>query len=181
MTGPWPAAVAGGRDRRPCIATVWSVAARELSGPVVVRSARPSDLKAIVECIVGGALVAGNDDPADLEPYHAALAEAQVAPSDVLVAEVDGAVVGTCQLIVFRHLHMRGARCAELESVHVQRELRGRGIGTKLASVAIERARALGCHRVQLTSNLARTDAHRFWEQMGFVRSHAGFKLPLTS
>lgn len=156
------------------------MAARALSGPVLIRSARPSDLQAIVECIVGGALVAGNDDPTDLEPYRGALAEAQVPPSDVLVAEVDGAVVGTCQLIVFRHLQMRGARCAELESVHVRRELRGHGIGTQLASAAIERARALGCHRVQLTSNLARTDAHRFWERMGFVRSHAGFKLPLT-
>jgi hypothetical protein len=29
---------------------------------------------------------------------------------------------------------------------------------------------------VQLTSNKKRTDAHRFYERLGFSRSHEGFK-----
>ena len=44
---------------------------------------------------------------------------------------------------------------------------------------AIGRARGLGCYRVQLTSNTARPDAHRFYEQLGFVPSHIGFKMLL--
>jgi GNAT superfamily N-acetyltransferase len=44
---------------------------------------------------------------------------------------------------------------------------------------AIERARALGCYRVQLTSNRVREDAHRFYERLGFVPSHVGYKLML--
>jgi GNAT superfamily N-acetyltransferase len=44
---------------------------------------------------------------------------------------------------------------------------------------AIERARRLGCYRVQLTSNVVRSDAHRFYERLGFTPSHLGFKLPL--
>jgi len=44
---------------------------------------------------------------------------------------------------------------------------------------AIARARALGCYRVQLTSNAARPEAHRFYERLGFVASHVGFKLSL--
>jgi GNAT superfamily N-acetyltransferase len=44
---------------------------------------------------------------------------------------------------------------------------------------AIGRARGLGCYRVQLTSNAARSDAHRFYGRLGFVPTHVGFKMPL--
>jgi GNAT superfamily N-acetyltransferase len=91
-----------------------------------------------------------------------------------------GEVVGLCQLIVFRHLQSRGGRCAEIESVHVHPDHRGAGIGGALVRRAIERARELGCYRVQLTSNSARTDAHRFYERLGFVPSHVGYKLLLA-
>jgi GNAT superfamily N-acetyltransferase len=146
---------------------------------VVVRSARVDDLEAIVACMASGALVEGREDASDLAPYRAALDDAQRAPSDVLVAEADGEVVGVAQFIVFRHLQYRGRLCAELESVHVRPDRRGRGIGTLLVTSAVERARSIGCHRIQLTSNVARTAAHRFWERMGFVPSHIGYKLPL--
>jgi GNAT superfamily N-acetyltransferase len=88
--------------------------------------------------------------------------------------------VGVCQLIVFRHLQSRGGLCAELESVHVHPEHRGGGIGAALVGAAVARARELGCYRVQLTSNVARPDAHRFYERLGFVPSHLGFKMLLT-
>ncbi len=32
---------------------------------------------------------------------------------------------------------------------------------------------------MQLTSDKSRTDAHRFYERLGFTASHAGFKLEL--
>jgi hypothetical protein len=32
---------------------------------------------------------------------------------------------------------------------------------------------------VQLTSDNSRADAHRFYERLGFVASHVGFKLAL--
>ena len=98
---------------------------------------------------------------------------------DVLVAEVAHEVVGVCQLIVFRHLQSKGGLCAEVESVHVHPDWRSRGIGRVLMGAAIDRARALGCYRVQLTSNHARPDAHRFYASLGFLPSHQGFKLSL--
>lgn len=150
-----------------------------LGAGVVVRSARVDDLEAIVACMAAGALVEGREDASDLAPYRTALDEAQLVPSDVLVAEADGEVVGVAQFIVFRHLQYRGRLCAELESVHVRPDHRGRGIGTLLVTAAVERARSIDCHRIQLTSNVARTSAHRFWERMGFVPSHVGYKLPL--
>ncbi len=48
------------------------------------------------------------------------------------MAEVEGEVVGVCQLIVFRHLQARGGLCAEIESVHVHPDHRGSGVGSAL-------------------------------------------------
>ena len=44
---------------------------------------------------------------------------------------------------------------------------------------AIEEARAKGARLVQLMSNGKRLDAHRFYERLGFAKSHAGFKMRL--
>ena len=154
---------------------------RATTGPVM-REANASDLGRIVELLTLGAVpgaASGAEDPADPGGYASALAEIDATDGAVLVAELDGEVVGVCQLIVFRHLQRRGGRCAEIESVHVHPERRGSGIGSALLLYAIERARGLGCYRLQLTSNVVRSDAHRFYERLGFTPSHLGFKLPL--
>lgn len=41
---------------------------------------------------------------------------------------------------------------------------------------ALEQCEARGCGMVQLTSNKKRLDAHRFYERLGFKKSHEGFK-----
>jgi GNAT superfamily N-acetyltransferase len=144
---------------------------------VTVRRAEPADVDRIVELIELGSLEPGTEDTGERTGYVAALAEIQAAPpSEVLVAVVDGRVVGVVQLIVFRHLQRHGGRCAELESMHIHPDWRSRGVGTVLLAEAVGRAEAAGCYRIQLTSNRARTDAHRFYERHGFVPSHAGFK-----
>jgi GNAT superfamily N-acetyltransferase len=43
----------------------------------------------------------------------------------------------------------------------------------------VDEAGRRGCTQVQLTSQKRRVDAHRFYERLGFVRSHEGFKLLL--
>jgi GNAT superfamily N-acetyltransferase len=149
------------------------------SGEVVVRPARDDDIARIVELFEHGSLTQGKEDPDDLTPYRAALDDIAQGPGGVLVAQLGEEVVGVCQLIVFRHLQSRGGRCAEIESVHVHPDRRGTGIGTVLMEAAIARARELGCYRVQLTSNQARPDAHRFYRALGFDPSHQGFKMLL--
>jgi GNAT superfamily N-acetyltransferase len=144
-----------------------------------VRPSRQADIGRIVELFEYGSLVEGKEDRSDAAPYAAAWSEIHAGPGGVLVAEASERVVGACQVIVFRHLQARGGRCAEIESVHVHPEHRGRGIGTLLMGAAIEMARELGCYRVQLTSNQARTQAHRFYERLGFEPTHLGFKLTL--
>ena len=48
-------------------------------------------------------------------------------------------------------------------------------------AAAVDQARALGCYRLQLTSNTARPEAHRFYEALGFEPSHVGFKLSVET
>jgi GNAT superfamily N-acetyltransferase len=153
------------------------------TGELVLRPAGEADVGPIVQLLVFGAAPGGppaTEDAGELGPYRAALRDIAEGGGAVLVAERGGQVVGVCQLIVFRHLQSRGGLCAELESVHVHPEHRGGGIGAALVGAAVARARELGCYRVQLTSNVARPDAHRFYERLGFVPSHLGFKMLLT-
>jgi GNAT superfamily N-acetyltransferase len=154
---------------------------RPMTG-LVIRPAGVADLACIVELLRLGPVPAGppsTEDSEDLGPYRTALDEIAASDGAVLVAELSGEVVGACQLIVFRHLQAGGGRCAEIESVHVHPDHRGSGVGGELVRHAIERARGLGCYRVQLTSNAARPDAHRFYERLGFSPSHVGFKMYL--
>jgi GNAT superfamily N-acetyltransferase len=44
---------------------------------------------------------------------------------------------------------------------------------------ALGLARDRGCRIAQLTTDKRRTDAHRFYESLGFTASHEGMKLPL--
>jgi GNAT superfamily N-acetyltransferase len=150
---------------------------------LVIRDADEADLGRVVELLVLGPVPGGpasTEDPDDLAPYCAALRDIAGSGGAVLVAERSGEVVGVCQLIFFRHLQAHGGLCAEVESMHVHPDHRSGGVGAALIGEIIIRARALGCHRVQLTSNTARPAAHRFYERLGFVPSHVGFKLRLT-
>ena len=149
---------------------------------LAIRPAEEADVGRMVELLVLGAVPGGPasaEDSADLAPYRAAWHDIVEHGGLVLVADLRGEVVGVCQLIVFRHLQARGGLCAEIESAHVHPEHRGEGVGRALVSDVIARARGLGCYRVQLTSNTARPDAHRFYERLGFLPSHVGFKMLL--
>ena len=126
---------------------------------VTIRSAEPADVPVLVRLIRYGALAGTSEETSDPQPYRLALAEIhKSADGDVLVAELDGEVVGLCQLVMFRHLQHHGGRCAEVESLHVHPDHRRRGIGGQLLAAAVEAAGSAGCYRVQLTSNVARTD-----------------------
>ncbi len=63
--------------------------------------------------------------------------------------------------------------------MRIHADERGGGLGSRLIEWAIGTSRDLGCRMVQLTSDKTRTDAHRFYERLGFTASHEGFKLRL--
>ena len=93
--------------------------------------------------------------------------------------ELEGVVVGMCQVTRTPGLSRSGAWRATIESVRVRADLRGKGVGAQLMQHAIELAKAHGCRLVQLTSDVRREEAHRFYGRLGFKASHTGFKLEL--
>lgn len=99
----------------------------------------------------------------------------------LMVAEVDGSVIGTFHLIYLTYLAGMGREDCQIEAVHVASEWRGRGIGTQMMAWAIEEAKRRNCRRLQLTTNKKRNDAHRFYQRLGFELSHEGAKLVLNS
>jgi GNAT superfamily N-acetyltransferase len=101
--------------------------------------------------------------------------------NELLVAEVNGKIIGILQLTFIPYLTFQGGKRAQIEAVHVDGRYRNQGIGNRMIEWAILRARQENCHLVQLTTNKQRTDAHRFYERFGFVASHEGMKLALRS
>jgi GNAT superfamily N-acetyltransferase len=146
----------------------------------VIRPATRDDVPAVVAMLADDPLGAAREDPGDLATYDAAYDRVAADPAQhLVVAERDGTVVGTLQLSVIPGLSRRGATRSVIEGVRVARGERGSGLGTELVTWAVEESRRLGCTLVQLTSDASRVDARRFYERLGFVASHVGFKLPL--
>jgi len=143
------------------------------------RNATPADLPFIIALIVEDSVVSTGDDPADAAhpDYVNALAEITNDPNEeMIIVEEDAAPVGCFQLSYLPGLMRRGMKRGQIEVVHVAETHRNRGIGGDMMRWAIERCRENGCSMVQLTSNKKRLDAHRFYERLGFLKSHEGFK-----
>lgn len=148
-----------------------------------LRLAQAADVPAIVAMLADDDLGAKREAApvGDLDPaYLAAFAAIDASPANELwVLEEDGRVVGTFQLSFTPGLSFRGGTRATIEAVRVRRDRRDRGYGAIMMRHAIEVAKARGCVLIQLTSNAARVAAHRFYERLGFVRSHVGMKIEL--
>jgi len=146
----------------------------------IIRRAQREDIGAIVRMLADDQLGATRDDPHDLEPYLRAFEQIDADPNQLLVVVIsDDVPVGTLQLTIIPGLARRGALRGQVEAVRVHADHRGSGLGADLMRWAIDESRRRGCALVQLTSDVSRTDAHRFYERLGFVPSHTGFKLKL--
>lgn len=100
-------------------------------------------------------------------------------PAHLLVVADDGEVIGTMQLTLLPGLSRGGATRLHIEGVRVRSDRRSGGLGQAMIEWSIGEARRRGASLVQLTTNAARHDAHRFYARLGFTPSHLGFKLAL--
>jgi GNAT superfamily N-acetyltransferase len=153
-----------------------------MHAPVAIRPAKRGDLLAIINLFADDELhVPLGPTPEALNdgPYEAFDAIVQDPNNRVYVAEAGGEVVGTFQLTFIRQLSYGGCLVAQVESVHVHSHARSRGVGQAMLEWAIAEARRRGALRIQLTSNLRRSRAHRFYERLGFRATHQGMKLYL--
>ena len=143
---------------------------------MIIREARAGDIDAIARLLADDGLGRGREAPGD--PAYARAFEAMSAQAGnvYLVAEEAGVLIGCLQFTLIHGLSRKGASRAQIEGVRVRADRRGLGIGEALFEAAFARARDLGCSLVQLTTDRARGDAHRFYERLGFQASHWGMK-----
>jgi len=92
----------------------------------------------------------------------------------IFIAERDGEVVGLMSFHALDILYGAG-KLGRITALVVTEKERGKGIGKLLVTKAEELARESGCKRLELTSNNRRTDAHRFYEKLGFEGSSKRF------
>ncbi|WP_405999753.1 GNAT family N-acetyltransferase [Streptomyces sp. NBC_00829] len=145
-----------------------------------IRRAVREDIPAIVAMLADDQLGAQRESPDDLSPYFAAFERLSLDSNQTqAVAVREDRVVGTLQLTIIPGLSRRGSTRSIIEGVRIHADERGGGLGTRLIEWAVDESRRQNCSLVQLTSDVTRTDARRFYERLGFEASHVGFKLQL--
>lgn len=149
-------------------------------GPYRVRRARLEDVARLVGLLRDDVLGAGREDASEAA-YLDAFAAIDADPRHHLtcVCSPDGTVVATAQLTLLPGLSRGAATRLQVEAVRVAASHRGRGLGGALLDWAHGYGRRHGATLAQLTTDAARTEAHRFYEGLGYRASHVGFKREL--
>jgi ribosomal protein S18 acetylase RimI-like enzyme len=148
---------------------------------ITIRRARRDDVGSIVAMLADDRLGSARerlDDPLP-QSYFKAFEKVDRDPNIQLVVAVDGegAVVGCLQLCILPGLSSQGASRGLIEDVRVAAPCRSRGIGEQMVQWAVTEARAKDCKLVELLTHNTRLDAQRFYERLGFQRSHVGMTL----
>jgi len=149
---------------------------------IAFRQAVPADLPAIIALLANDILGRQREDSrAPPNPRYADAFEAILADPNQLqaVAVLGDEVIGALQLTFIPGLARIGAWRGQIEAVRIAEAHRSSGVGQQMFEWAIAQCKARGCDLVQLTTDKARPDAHRFYERLGFVGSHIGYKLTL--
>ena len=151
--------------------------------PITLRTSRREDVAAIVRLLADDHLGAGREVVSDPPPasYFAAFEKVDADPRNLLAVAEDagGKVVGTLQMTFIPGLSNQGAELALIEAVRVDSRLRGQGLGQVMIGWALDEARRRGCRFVELFTHASRVDAQRFYERLGFEKSHAGMRREL--
>lgn len=146
------------------------------------RKARRTDVPGIVRLLADDPLGATRETYADPLPaaYLRAFDAIAANPAIEIIVAVQGrAIVGCLQLTITPGLTRRGMIRGQIEGVRVAASLRGRRVGEALIAHAVARAEKRRCGLVELTTDKARPDAHRFYERLGFKATHIGMKKAL--
>lgn len=146
------------------------------------RNARLEDVEKIVEMLADDKLGSERErfeSPLPKSYYDAFSAIDSDPNNELILACLDEEIVGVQQVTFTPYLTYQGGWRATIEGVRTASSVRGQGIGSQLIGYAIRRAKARGCHLVQLTTDKKRPEALHFYEQLGFSATHEGMKLKL--
>ncbi|GAA5048529.1 GNAT family N-acetyltransferase [Nocardia callitridis] len=146
----------------------------------VVERARRADVPAIVDMLRDDVLGTGREST-DLATYFAAFEAIERSEEQLLalVRDAGGQAVATMQLTLIPGLSREGATRLQIEGVRVAAAARSAGLGGAMLRWAADYGRYHGARIAQLTTDKRRTDAHRFYERLGYVASHEGMKIEL--
>ena len=145
---------------------------------VEIRAARTEDLKHILGLLPQ--LATESREPYEVPQDEAAAAFARINATDghtLLVAALDGRIVGSLHLVIVPNLTHGARPWAIVENLVVDESHRRSGIGQRLLGDAVRRARDDGCYKVQLLSRTERAGAHEFYGAVGFEPAAVGFRL----
>lgn len=93
------------------------------------------------------------------------------------LAETDGRLAGTFALLIMDNLGECGTPSGIIEDVVVEPEYQRRGVGRAMMQHALAICRQKGCYKLMLSSNLARSGAHAFYESLGFEKHGFSFRV----
>lgn len=146
-------------------------------GEIHVRAATEADLPAVLTLYAQPGIDA-DDEILPIDKARAIFARFATYPDYTLyVAEADRRVVGSFALLVMDNLGHYGAPSAIAEDVVVAPEEQGHGIGRAMMKRALELARAKGCYKLALSSNIKRERAHAFYDGLGFRRHGYSYRV----
>lgn len=144
-----------------------------MAATVAIREATEADLPAITHLfnvLIPTDPVAWRDHLADTDEMATWFAERQDAGHAVLVAEVDGAVVGYACWTWFRGgPRFPGYRHTVEDTIHIAADQHGRGVGRALMEALLAEAERRDVHAVVAAVDSENAASIAFHEAMGFV------------
>jgi L-amino acid N-acyltransferase len=147
--------------------------------PLEVRDARADDVAAITRiqnALLASTTIEWTDRPYSAESRRSWIEAHRVAGHPVLVAEVDGEVVGVAAYGHFRDTQRWPGYGLTVEhTVHVDGRQWGRGVGRALVDELCARASDAGVHAIVAAIDGDNVGSIRFHERLGFA--HVG-RLP---
>lgn len=145
-----------------------------------IRKANRDDVSQIVQLLAHDPLGKQRESyqvPLPME-YYQAFEEINADKNQYLmVVEDNHKIIGTMQFTVITYLTYRGGKRGQIEGVRIDETYRRHGIGKVMIQWAINKARDLNCHLVQLTMDKKRQETIEFYQKLGFIDSHEGMKL----
>jgi GNAT superfamily N-acetyltransferase len=88
----------------------------------------------------------------------------------IFVAEIQGQIVGTLALLIMDNLAHSGSPSGIVEDLVVAKEWQGQGVGKAMMAFAMKQCSRSSCYKLVLSSNSVRTQAHEFYERLGFAK-----------
>ena len=149
---------------------------------LIFRRATEADVPAIIRMLADDRLGSSREalGAESLPGYLDAFRVIDADTNQFLLVVDDGTeVVGTLQLTFIAGLARGGLKRGLIEAVRVASDRRGEKIGEAMIAWVLDKCRREQCGIVQLTTDKTRTDAHRFYDRLGFEPSHIGYKMML--